>query len=348
MIGGMLCLGQAWGQTVESSIDPMQIVIGQQSTIKVSVTADAGAAVEFPQYDSLQQMVPGVEVLSISPADSQRINAGKQLTISRQYVITSFDSALYYLPPMQVTVDGKVHEASQLALKVYSVPVDTLHTDSIFGPKATMRAPFVWADTRALIWMSLGVLLLTLLLVYVLIRLKDNKPIIRRIKVKPKESAHKVALGKIEQIKSERIWQQEDSKEYYTQLTDILRQYMNDRYGFNAMEMTTSEIIAQLEEVNDEQSVSELRELFETADLVKFAKYSTQLNENDRNLLNAITYIQTTKKEEEATEQPQEIVVVNKRSRKMKWVLIAAIAVATVLLIVLFAAVVYRLIMLNI
>ena len=95
----------------------------------------------------------------------------------------------------------------------------------------------------------------------------------------------------------------EDQKTYYTRLTDTLRQYIRDRFGFNAMEMTSREIIERLQVAGDSKMLSELTELFTTADLVKFAKYSTLINENDLNLVNAVNFIDGTKVEGQATEE---------------------------------------------
>ena len=96
-----------------------------------------------------------------------------------------------------------------------------------------------------------------------------------------------------------------NQKEYYTRLTDTLRIYIKERFGFSAMEMTTREIINRLQ-AEDPMKVAELREVFETADLVKFAKYSTLINENDRNLVSAIDFINSTKTEEIVEEHKEE------------------------------------------
>lgn len=93
------------------------------------------------------------------------------------------------------------------------------------------------------------------------------------------------------------------TRTYYTMLTDTLRQYIYERFGFNAMEMTTTEILQHLQQSGDRQMMDELRELFVTADLVKFAKYSTLLNENDMNLVNAVNFIEKTKVEGQPTEE---------------------------------------------
>lgn len=344
-IAALLGVGSLQAQvTVDAKIDSPRIFIGQQVGITVEVSADAGKNVEFAHYDSLQQMIPGVEVLKISEPDTQLLNDGKRMVLTQRYLVTSFDSALYYIPPMTVKVDGKDYRSkTNLALKVLTVNVDTMKVDSIFGFKPEMAPAFSWDDWKPIIWMCLVLLLLTAVLVYVVIRLITNKPIIHRIKLRQHIAPHKVAMQKIAQIKEDNLVQSEDSKEYYTQLTDTLRQYIAERFKFNAMEMTSSEIIEHLQAENDEDALRELRELFQTADLVKFAKYTTLINENDRNLVTAVEYINQTKIEEEVKPQPTEIVVEEKRSKIAKAVLIASIAIAVIAIIVVICFLVYRL-----
>ena len=96
---------------------------------------------------------------------------------------------------------------------------------------------------------------------------------------------------------------QETQKEYYTHLTNALRGYIVSRFGFNAMEMTSSEIIDNLRASGDQKMIDELRMLFSTADLVKFAKYEIPMNENDANLVNAINFIDQTKTDEQPKEE---------------------------------------------
>ena len=330
--------------TVDAKIDSTRIFIGQQVGITVDVSADAGKKVEFAHYDSLQQMIPGVEVVNTSGPDTQLLNDGKRMVLTQHYVVTSFDSALYYIPPITVKVDGKDYQAkTNLALKVLTVNIDTMKVDSICGFKPEMKPPFSWDDWKPVIWMVIGLLILAALLIYVVIRLITNKPIIHRIKLRQHIAPHKVAMQKIAQIKEDNLVQSEDSKEYYTQSTDTLRQYISERFKFSAMEMTSSEIIEHLQAENDEEALRELRELFQTADLVKFAKYTTLINENDRNLVTAVEYINQTKIEEETKPQPTEIVVEEKRSKIAKAILIASIAAVAIAIIVVTCFLVYRL-----
>lgn len=321
----MLCLlltGMQFVQaqvTVDVKIDSLELLVGEQTGVTVDVSCDAGARVEWPALKRGAMVVPGVELIDVLPADTQQLNDGKRLLISRKYLVTSFDSALYYLPPFVVRVDSVSYESKSLALNVLTVPVDTLHTDQFFGPKDIMDLPFSWKEYWADIFgYSLLLLFLMIVGIYLYVRYRDNKPIIKIIKVAPKLPPHKQAMQEIEQIKAEKAWAREDSKEYYTRLTDTLRNYIRQRYGFNALEMISAEIIDRLMQNKDEVALDELRTLFATADLVKFAKYVTQINENDMNLVNAIDFINQTKVEVDPNQkpEPEEVTVEEKRSRR--------------------------------
>ena len=332
--------------TVEARIDSLQMLVGEQTGITIDVSCDAKANVELPIFQKGQQLAPGVELVEMTAADTTKIDDGKRMQVSRKYIVTAWDSSFYYIPPMKVRVNNKEYETKNLALKVYTLDVDTLHFDQYFGPKDVMNAPFSWDDWKPVIWCSILVVLLAVLAGYLFHVLKTGKPLIRIIRRKRKEPAHKVALGEIERIKTERTWAQEDSKEYYTQLTDTLRTYIQERYGFSAMEMTSGEIIERLTTENDEEALKELRELFQTADLVKFAKWTTLINENDANLMTALEYINQTKQEEDPN-QPQEEIIVTpeaKRQRVSIWTMRIVIAVATATSTVVLGWIIYRII----
>ena len=332
--------------TVEARIDSLQMLVGEQTGITIDVSCDAKANVELPVYQRDQQLAPGVELVEMTAADTSKLDDGRRMQVSRKYIVTAWDSSFYYIPPMKVRVNGKDYATKNLALKVYTLDVDTVHVDQFFGPKDVMNAPFSWDDWKPVIWCSLLFLLLCGCIAYLVHALRTGKPLIRIIRRKRKEPAHKVALSEIERIKTERTWAQEDSKEYYTQLTDTLRTYIQERYGFSAMEMTSGEIIERLTQENDEEALNELRELFQTADLVKFAKWTTLINENDANLMTALEYINQTKQEEDPN-QPQEEIIVTpeaKRQRVSIWAMRITIAVASIVAAALLVWVIYRII----
>ena len=119
--------------TVDAKIDSLQLLIGEQAKITLEVSLDANQKLQMPVV--LDTLVRGVEVLDIAKPDTQMLNEGKRMLIQQEYTITSFDSALYYLPPFEVLVNDQAYRSQALALKVYSIPVDTLHPDQFFGPK---------------------------------------------------------------------------------------------------------------------------------------------------------------------------------------------------------------------
>lgn len=330
--------------TVEARIDSLQMLVGQQTGITIDVSCDGKATVELPTFQKGQQLAPGVELVEMMAADTAKLDDGHRMQVTRKYIVTAWDSSFYYIPPMKVRVNNKEYLTKNLALKVYTLDVDTLHYDQYFGPKDVMDAPFSWDDWKPVIASLVLILLLSGLAAYLVYILRTGKPLIRIVRRKRKEPAHKVALTAIERIKTERTWAQEDSKEYYTQLTDTLRTYIQERYGFSAMEMTSDEIIERLTQENDEEALAELRELFQTADLVKFAKWTTLINENDANLMTALEYINQTKQEEDPN-QPQEEVIVTpeaKRQRITIWTMRVVSAIAAAAAFALLVWVIYR------
>ena len=316
---------------VEARIDSMQILIGQQTRVTVTTTTRQDAKVDFPSYRPTEYLTPGVEVLNMSDVQVEPIDNGMAHFV-RVYTLTSFDDSLYYLPPFSVHVNEKEYKSKSLALKVLTVDVDTLHVEQFYGPREVQDNPFLWSEWSPLFWLSVMMLLLLTLCYYLYLRLRDNKPIISSIKLVKRLLPHQKAMKEIETIKAEKLVNSENSKEYYTKLTDTLRKYIEERYGFRAMEMTSSEIIEKLMATPDQTALEELRQLFSTADLVKFAKYSTLINENDMNLVNAIDFINQTKQENVPVEEikPQ-LSEEDQRSqmtrRVLRWTIIALLTV---------------------
>ena len=333
--------------SVEAVIDSIQIFVGQQVHVTLTATAKENTKVEFPQFKPMEYITPGVEVLDRQELDQKAQDNGF-VSRSMVYTMTSFDDTLYYIPPMTVKIDGKPYKSKSLALKVLTIEVDTLHAEQFFGPKDVQDNPFQWSDWSLPFWLSVLMLVLLAVTYYFYLRLRDNKPIISHIRIVKRLLPHQKAMKEIEQIKADKMVSSENSKEYYTKLTDTLRKYIEERYGFNAMEMTSSEIIEKLMASQDQKALDELRQLFTTADLVKFAKYSTLINENDANLVNAIDFINQTKLENvpvEETVKPQ-LSEEDQRSQKTRRVLKYFITAIGVICLVIFGYVVYTLYML--
>ncbi len=333
LIAALLCFaGHATlsAQSVESSISSMEMVVGDQVALTITAHAKDTAKVEFPNSLLLPTDIEVVEAVQ-EPATDE----GNGMKCHRvNYILTSFRDTLYPLPPVNVRISGKEYATQQLALKVYTVDVDTTNVEKFFGPKDVQETEFNWMKDEmgkpfVASWI---VVLLVLLEIFLIIRLRSNKPIVMRIKIIKRIPPHQKAMNAINEIKADKIASADNPKEYYTRLTDALRQYIYERYGFNAMEMTSSEIIERLTNTNDSKKLNELRQLFVTADLVKFAKYSTLLGENDTNLVNAVDFINQTKQENVPTEEivkPQ-LTEEQEQTRRQRKTLKAAIGIIAV------------------
>ena len=323
-------LTSAQNVIVKAELDSMMMWVGQQTGLHVEVACDAGQTVTFPAYRDT--IVKGLEIIPPVVTDTQYVNDGQRMIVTRNYTVTCFDSCLIYIPYLPVKVDGEEYQSNRLALAFAAYDIPEENAKQIFGPKENMNTPVRFYEVKgmALYWILAAIAIVAA--VYLLLRYRDDKPIIKRIKIEPKVPAHVRAITDIEELRQAGGPHSEDSKAYYTQLTDILREYINDRFGFNATEMTSYEILEHLEESRDKESLSELRDLLSTADMVKFAKFKPMLNENDQNLINALEFVNDTKIEvspEELQLKEEETVIEEKRSKGARMVLLTAgIAIA--------------------
>ena len=318
--------------TVNASIDSLLLLVGEQAHVKLEVSCPAEKELIMPTYPN-NMLMEGIEILGEVKTDTQYLNKRNHMVVTQAYTVTSFDTAFYYIPPFEVLVDSVMYPSNSLALKVITFDVDTVDVEAIFPIKDVIKRPITFVETLPLSGSLVLVIVLCFLIPYLLKRYHDNKPILRRVTIAPKLPPHQVALTEMERIKGEKSWLREDVKQYYTELTDALRVYMEERFGFNAMEMTSDEIIAKLNEQPDKEWIGELSELFQMSDLVKFAKYKPHINENDMNLINAIDFINKTKVEVITPAEPevQEIVVKEGRSQQAKILIVCGIALLSML-----------------
>lgn len=295
----MLALAKTSAQVIVTlQMDTNQIYIGEQVSLKLKVTADANLPIVVPQYPD-SQLIDGVEVVDRYAESNDLLNAGRRQSLTQVYRITSFDSALYYIPPVEVRVGDKTYKSREgMALKVVSPEVDTTKVDKFFGAMENAHVVYDWNDLkRPLCFWLIGILLIVVA-IYMAIQIKNNHRILPKINLHLEGPPHKVAIKQIEKLKSTHPTDSEEAHIYYSGLSEIVRTYIAKRYGFKATAMTTAQIIERLKDINTPGMLKELDQMFQTSDLVKYAGISTIVSENDPNIRVAVEYINTTKESE--------------------------------------------------
>ena len=278
---------------IDVSIDSAAILIGEQTVLHLTVTTDNGKNVIVPIPNDT--LMTGVEVLNIAKADTTVID-NNRLLIKQDILVTSFDSSLYLLPPFKVIDQTDTIYSNQVALKVSTIPVNIDKPDEFNDIKDTWDPRFVLADYYLLIYGVLFACFLICLIGYILKRLRNRKSIIPFKKQEPKLPPFEMAMKELDEIKQQKLWQQGRNKEYYTLLTDTLRKYMVNRFGINAMEMTSGEILELIRlESEANSSYNSLKQILELADFVKFAKLHPLPDENELSLMNAYLFVNQTK-----------------------------------------------------
>ncbi|HYX06724.1 MAG TPA: hypothetical protein VE912_08315 [Bacteroidales bacterium] len=288
--------------TLDARLDTTQMLIGDQIHLNLLAKQSPGTQVGFPVLaDTLTQHV---EVLSGTPMDTTRQADGSFL-LHQQYLITSFDSGRHTIPalPFTVSINGNTDTAytSPVELMVHTMPVDT--TKVIKDVKAPLAAPLTLAELWPYILGAVILALVIWFIIRVIRQRKKKEPIMARRK--PAEPAHVIALRELENLAAEKLWQNGKVKEYYIKLTTIIRYYIEGRFSINALERTSDEILDSFLSTGllPDDIISQLRELLQEADLVKFAKASPLPKENEENIKRGIAFVEKTKPQPPAADK---------------------------------------------
>ena len=290
-----LCSGKMYAQQtlIDVKIDSAAILIGEQTVLHLTVTADKDKEIQL--LIPRDTLMTGVEVLEVPKADSSFID-NNRLLIKQDLLVTSFDSSLYLLPPFKVVDGTDTIFSNQVALKVSTIPVNVDKPEEFYDIKDVWKPPFVLADYYPWIFGMLLVLFLICVAAYVIKRMRNRQSIIPFKKPEPKLPPYEQAIKELDDIKQQKLWQQGLNKEYYTLITDTLRRYIVERFGLNAMEMTSGEILDLIRKHTDAVSVYDnLKQIMELADFVKFAKWTPLPDENDLSMMNAYLFVNQTK-----------------------------------------------------
>ena len=303
LLGALTCVAQD-DDALRSRLSRDTILIGDQIewTLDLNLAPGEQAMISKPG----EAPVPGVEALSEMKLDTLAQKNGT-MGLRGRIILTSFDSGSYDLPPLFVLkahADGTVDTLTYAGprLEVTTIPIDTA-TFKPYDIKGQIRYPITFKEV--LPWIGLALLLAVV--IWFLVRWIRYRRQNRDFFGKPvvKDPPHIVALRSLEKTRSQKLWQAGKQKQFYTQVTDALRQYIADRYDISAMEQTSAEMFRDLEDKEIDPALREkMKDLFTTADFVKFAKHTASDQENENAIPTAIrfvneTYVQQLEKEEE-------------------------------------------------
>ncbi len=296
----LLGIGQLQAQqpVVKATIDSTSILIGEQTMIRLEVAGNKNKPLQLPVYSSSDTIITGIEVLEMFKPDTTDLG-NERIKINQNYMVTSFDSALYLIPPFKVISGDDTTYSNTLGLKVTSMDVDTV-TAKFIPIKDVINPKFVLTDFLPDYWYWwLTGLIAIAAAAFILYRIYSKKSLIPFQKEEPQLPPHVKAINGLDAIKAEKLWQQGRIKEYHSMITDILRTYIEERFKTPAMEMTSGEILAKIRRINETDSVYEnLKQILQLADFVKFAKYQPLPDENELSIMNSYLFVNQTKVEE--------------------------------------------------
>ncbi|WP_211166312.1 BatD family protein [Mucilaginibacter robiniae] len=287
----------AYAQTpnVTAQLDSTAIPIGQQTMLRFFVHVSKKQVVGFPVI--ADSVAPKLQVVGMVKTDTlpDKDHSGMQ-TIRRNYLITSFDAGTYTVPSFTFKIGKDSVKTEPLTLQVTSVKVDT--TKGVFDIKQPIGVSYSFWDWLRDHWLSVVLVLLGIGIIAGIIWYYKKRPKPEAIvipEVKPQVPAHLIALSKLEELRNKKLWQTEQVKPYYIELTDIIREYIELRYNVKTNEKTTDEIFAGLRNVDMEPvNRNRLQQILTLADLVKFAKAQPLPTENEESMDNAIAFVQST------------------------------------------------------
>ncbi len=280
-------------QEARMEISPGEVQIGQHSRLSVELEAPSGYIVLFPA--ALDTLSRDIEVVRWGVPDTISISNGDML-LRQVHTITAWEEGYYPVPPQNykfVSGSDTLHAQTRPALlQVSGVEVDMESQYRDIHP--IWRIPV--SALEILGWV-VPIVLLMLLALYLVKRFYSKESAERKPSIweNPDVPAHIAAISSIETLRRKELWQSGRVKQYYSELSIILRKYISRRYNINAIEMTTAEIMNKLTpELEKENLARTAREIFETADLVKFAKHDPLPEVNNRVLEMALEFVRGT------------------------------------------------------
>jgi len=283
--------------TVNARLDSTVMWIGNQAHLSFEVTQQPKQKVIMPLFSD--SIVKGLDLVEQAKTDTVNSENGS-VKVTQHYVVTAFKDSILTVRPFPFVINGDTVWSNSLTLKVVQpFKVDTA-ASSVADIKPVYEPKFDWVGLIQTILLILVILALLVVLYIYIRKYWQKKPIFEKAP-EPALPPHIIALNHLDKIKENKPWQQGRSKEYHTELTDVIREYIELVFGMKSMEMTSEEILYQLRTMrkSDKTSYLGLQQILQLADLVKFAKWNPLPDEHELSLKNAYLFVNQTKKVEE-------------------------------------------------
>jgi len=283
--------------TVNAKLDSTVIWIGSQAHLTFEVSQQPNQKVNVPIFSD--SITGGLEIVEPVKTDTVKSSDG-HILVTQRYLVTSFKDSLLYIPSFPFVLNGDTVWSKSLSLKVVQpFKIDTA-SKTIADIKPVFNPKYDWAGLFKIVLLVLLILILLALFYYLFQKYFKKKPILNETEIKLLQPAHVVALNQLDKIKQEKLWQKGRHKEFHTELTEVIREYIERIFNISSMEMTSEEILEHLRLLRKEQksTYQSLQQILRLADLVKFAKWNANPDEHELSLLNAYLFVNQTKVEE--------------------------------------------------
>ncbi len=282
---------------VSASIDSTTLMLGDQTDLHLQVTQDASERVSMPVFG--EQLQDGIEIVDKTIVDTVTLPDGR-LQLNQFLTLTSFKDSLFAIEPIAVASGEDTFWTESMALNVIQ-PFEVDSSLAITDIKDIEKAPIWWWGIIRWILLAIGLIGLGIGL-YFLWRWyeKHRKPAEEAIDPELLRPADEVALEKLDEIKATKIWKDGKVKEYQTDLTDVVREYIGRRFDVHSTEKTSDETLQAMKPLIEKDLFDRLKNMLQLADLVKFAKWHTTPEENEQGLKTAYDFVLETKVSDEA------------------------------------------------
>ena len=283
-----------WSFSQTAILDTNSILIGDQIKLNISVELEENESYNWPKFTDT--VFNKVEILKRGKIIEIKTETTK--IFSQQLTITSFDSGSYYIPPFVFNENKKTNG---LLLNVNTLPItDSSGMADISLPIKGTEEDFTeeeLAEMRQEKWNVFFMIIAALLLcalVYYLIKKYTKDGVI----LKPKKiiAAHITALNKLQNLNKQKLWQKGELKEYYSEISTIIREYTELRFGFNALELPTSDILLELTQIKiEKETIQNIETILKRSDNIKYAKGFSIEEENKQTMDLSVDFIKKTK-----------------------------------------------------